>query len=232
MRIQFVGGGEEQLDVHDELLGGHDAVHVGAVADMEQHIGDAGGGLLLEGGERLPDPVDLGLNLLFLLAHGFTHSFGGIALGILPALRDGLPRRVQTHIPVLVDHVALWVPVLVLAIAEDFDELLEDGRLAAVAALCELGRVVVVAVDAALVLIVAVRGAEDGGADGAGEVLDVVFAVEGGDVGAAQGLATVEAEQVEPAKVVGFAEGVLAGGLLGDGEELGGDDLAAVLHAG
>jgi hypothetical protein len=46
--------------------------------------------------------------------------------------------------------------MLVLPIAEDFDELLQDRCLAAIAALSELGRVVVVAVDAAFVLIVAV----------------------------------------------------------------------------
>ena len=62
----------------------------------------------------------------------------------------------QAHVPVLVDHVAFWVPMLVLPVAEDFDELLQDRCLAAVAALSELGRVVVVAVDAALVFIVAV----------------------------------------------------------------------------
>lgn len=60
-------------------------------------------------------------------------------------------------------------------------------------------------------------------------MLDVVLAVQGGDVGAAQGLAALVAEQVEAAEVVGLAQRVLAGRLLGDGEELGGDDLIAVL---
>lgn len=49
------------------------------------------------------------------------------------------------------------------------------------------------AVDAPLVLIVTVGGTEDGGADGAGKVLDVVFAVESGNVGAAQGLPAFKA---------------------------------------
>jgi hypothetical protein len=48
------------------------------------------------------------------------------------------------------------MPVLVLAVSVDFDKLLEDGRLAAIAALGELCRVVVVAVDAPLVFVVAV----------------------------------------------------------------------------
>ena len=60
-------------------------------------------------------------------------------------------------------------------------------------------------------------------------MLDVVFALECGDVGAAQGLTTVVAQQVEAAEVVRLAERVLPRGLLGDREELGGYNLAAVL---
>jgi hypothetical protein len=111
----------------------------------------------------------------------------------------------QADIPVFVDHVALGVPVLVLAIAEDLDKLFEDGRLATVASLGKLGRVVVMAEDGTLVLVVAVGRAEDGGTDGAGEMFDVVFAIEGGNVGASQGLAAVEAEQVETAEIIGLA---------------------------
>lgn len=175
--IEVVCGVEEQLDVDDEFLGGHDAVDIGAVADMQQHVGDACGRLLLKGGQGLPDPVDLCFNLLFLLSYVVADGVCGLAFCSVEALDDGLAGRVQAHIPVLVDHVAFRVPVLVLAIAVDFDKLLENGSLAAIAALGKLGGVVVVAVDAALVLVVAVGGAEDGGTDGAGEVLDVVFAV-------------------------------------------------------
>lgn len=57
------------------------------------------------------------------------------------------------------------MPMLVLSIAVDLDELLEDGGLAAIAALSKLGRVVVVAVNAAFVFVVAVGRAEDCGAD-------------------------------------------------------------------
>jgi hypothetical protein len=74
------------------------------------------------------------------------------------------------------------VPVLVLAVTEDLDKLLKNGGLASVTALGELGRVVVVAVDLAVVLVVAILGTKDGGAEGAGEVVDVVLFVEGGDV--------------------------------------------------
>lgn len=110
--------------------------------------------------------------------------------------------------------------MLIRAIAEDLHKLLQNGRLAAVALLREAGGVVVVAVDAALVFVVAVLRAEDGGADAAREVLDVVLAVQGGDVGAPQRAAAGEAQQLEAAEVVGLAEGVLVGGLVGDGEEL------------
>jgi hypothetical protein len=69
------------------------------------------------------------------------------------------------------------VPVLVLTVAVDLDELLQDCGLTAVALLGELGRVVVVAVNAAVMLVVTVLGAEDGLAEGAGEMVDVVLAV-------------------------------------------------------
>lgn len=84
------------------------------------------------------------------------------------------------------DHVTFWMPVLVLTVPEDLDELLKNGGLAAIAALRELGGIVIVAVHLAVVLVVAVLGAEYGGAQGAGEVIDVVFALEGCDVGPSQ----------------------------------------------
>lgn len=119
--------------------------------------------------------------------------------------------------------------MLVLPVAEDFDELLQDGCLTAIAALGEFGRVVVVAIYTALVLVVAVRRAEYGGTYGAGEVLDVVLAFQRSDVRAAEGLPACVAQQVKPAKVVGLTQWILARGLFGDGEELGSYDFAAVL---
>lgn len=72
--------------------------------------------------------------------------------------------------------------MLVLAVSEDFDKLFENGRLAAVTALGEFCRIVVMAVYVALVLVVTVLGAKDGGTYGTGKVLDVVFAIQGGYV--------------------------------------------------
>ena len=74
------------------------------------------------------------------------------------------------------------MPVLINAVPKDLHKLLQDRRLAAITLLRECGRVVEVAVDVAFMLIVRILCAKDGGADAAGEVLDVVFAVESGDV--------------------------------------------------
>lgn len=52
--------------------------------------------------------------------------------------------------------------MLVLPIAENFHKLLEDSRLAAIASLRKLSGVVVVAVDVAIMLVVAVLSAKNG----------------------------------------------------------------------
>jgi hypothetical protein len=52
------------------------------------------------------------------------------------------------------DHVALRMPVLILAIAEYFDKLLENGSMTAVASLSKSRRVVVMTVNVTFVLIV------------------------------------------------------------------------------
>lgn len=88
----------------------------------------------------------------------------------------------QSHIPVFVDHVALWVPMLVLTISEYLHELFQNRRLTAVTSLCKLGGIVVVAIDAALMLVVAILCAEHCRTHGAGEVLDVILSVECSDV--------------------------------------------------
>ena len=119
--------------------------------------------------------------------------------------------------------------MLIHAISEDLHKLLQNRRLTPVALLRKLGRIMIVAVDIPFVLVIRVLSAEDGGTDAAGEVLDVVFAVEGGDVGAAESAAAGVAEEVEAAEIVRFAEGVLVRGLVGDGEEFRSDDFVAVL---
>ena len=46
--------------------------------------------------------------------------------------------------------------MLILSISKDFDELLQDSSLASVAALCKLRRIMVMAVDLSIMLIVTV----------------------------------------------------------------------------
>ena len=40
---QLVDSGEKDLNVTDESLGHQDPVHVGSIAHMQEHIGNAGG---------------------------------------------------------------------------------------------------------------------------------------------------------------------------------------------
>lgn len=89
----------------------------------------------------------------------------------------------KSHVPVFVDHIAFGMPVLIHAIPEDLDELLQDCRLAAIAPLRKARRVVVVAIHTAFMLVVGILSAEDCGTDGAGEVLDVILSVQPKGVG-------------------------------------------------
>ena len=121
--------------------------------------------------------------------------------------------------------------MLILPVPEDFYKLLQDGRLAAIASLCKSGRVVVVAIDIALVLIVAVLGAKDCRTDGTSKVLNVVFAIESSDIRAAKGATAVIAKEIESSKVVSLTQRVLVWRLIWNREEFGGDNLVAVLLA-
>ena len=85
------------------------------------------------------------------------------------------------------------------------------------------------AVDMAFMLVVGVLRAEHSWADAAGEVLDVIFSIKGGNVRPTQSTAACVAEKVEPSEVVRLAERILIGWMIGYGEEFGSDDLAAVL---
>lgn len=68
--------------------------------------------------------------------------------------------------------------MLVLPIAENFNELLQDGSVAAIAFLREFGRVMIMAIYEPLVLVVAVLGAEDGGTYRARKVFNMIFTLE------------------------------------------------------
>ena len=89
----------------------------------------------------------------------------------------------KSDIPKFVDHIAFWVPVLVLAIAENFNKLLQDGCLAPVASLGKLGGVVVMTIDLPLMLIIAVLGTKYCRAYGTSKVIDMVLVIKGRYVG-------------------------------------------------
>jgi hypothetical protein len=88
------------------------------------------------------------------------------------------------------------MPVLILAISEDFDELLENGILAALTALRKFCRIMVMAVHVAFVLIIAIFSSELCRADGAGEMLDMILPVQSGDVGTSKSTTTRMAEEI------------------------------------
>jgi len=125
------------------------------------------------------------------------------------------------------------MPMLVLAVPEDFDKLLEDGCLAAITPLGKLGRIMVVAIDLAIVFVVAVRRAKYCWTHRTGKVVDMVFAVESSDVGCTKSLAALVAEETQASEVIRLAKGVLAVAILiVDGEEFRGDNLSTVLYRG
>ena len=108
------------------------------------------------------------------------------------------------------DHIAFWVPVLVLTIAEDFDELLENRRMTAIASLSELCGVVEMAIHLRFVLVITVLGSKDCGTDRAGEMLNVIFTLQCGDVGSAKRATTCVANKVQTSKVIRLTKGVLS----------------------
>jgi hypothetical protein len=72
--------------------------------------------------------------------------------------------------------------MLILAIAEDFNKLFQDCCLASVTSLRKLSGVVIVTIDLAVVLVITILRPEYCRAYRAGEMVDVIFAIEGRDV--------------------------------------------------
>lgn len=86
--------------------------------------------------------------------------------------------------------------MLVLAISEYLDKLLQDGSLAPCTSLRETRRIVVMAIHVALMLVVAILCSKDCWADGAGEMLNVVLAIQRGNIRASKGTAACEAQKI------------------------------------
>jgi hypothetical protein len=104
--------------------------------------------------------------------------------------------------------------MLVLTISKDLDELLQDGGLAAIASLCKLRRIVIMAINFSIVFVIAVLGTKDSGTDGASEMLDMIFAVQRRDVRTPKRTPTLETEQIQTSKVIRLAEGILSATVL------------------
>lgn len=173
---------EQNFHMNDEFLCNKNPIDIRAIADMQQHIGYASCRGLFKGREDTPDFVDFIFHAFFLASD---------KLSVLVADRFGerlrcLFRGCQPDVPKFMDHVAFRMPMLVLTVAEYLDELLENCCLAAIAALSELRRVVIMAIYVAIMLIVAVLRPENRGAECAREVVDMVFAIESCNVRASQ----------------------------------------------
>ena len=122
------------------------------------------------------------------------------------------------------------MPVLVLTVAVDLDELLQD-RGSTSSTLCSVAeRVVVVTVNHAVVLVVRVLGTKDRWADRACEVLNMIFVVECRDVGASKSSSTGLTHKVEAPEIVALTEWILRPIGLCEGEKLGGHNVATVLR--
>ena len=85
--------------------------------------------------------------------------------------------------------------MLVLPVAENLNKLLQDGRLAAVALLGVLSRIVVMAVNITVVFVVAVLGAKYGRAERTCKVIDMILSFQGGDVRATERTTALVTEQ-------------------------------------
>lgn len=119
---QLIGGAEEDLDVADEALRDKDAFDVGSVANVEEHVRDTRGGRLLESRKDAPYFINFLLHDFLFVPDSVAllNSRVRIRIGGLQWLASGS----KADVPELVDHVTFGVPVLILTVAEDLDELL------------------------------------------------------------------------------------------------------------
>ena len=78
------------------------------------------------------------------------------------------------------------MPMLILTITKYLNELFQDCCVATITFLCKLCRIVIMAINTAVMLIVTILCTKHGRTYRAREMLDVVFSLESGDVGAAQ----------------------------------------------
>ena len=120
-----------------ELLGDQHTVNVGAIAHVEEHVGDTGCGGLLERGQDAPYSIHLLLHLFLVMFHQVPFLFRSICIALVVVNEFGAGRG-ETNVPELVYHVAFGMPMLVLPVSEDLDKLLEDRCLASCTSLRKL----------------------------------------------------------------------------------------------
>ena len=122
------------------------------------------------------------------------------------------------------NHVAFGMPVLCRPISRNFDELFEDRAFTPMTSDGELRAIMEMTVDFPLVFIVRVLGSKHGVAKRTRKVFDMVFFIEGRDVGPAKRRSTSRAKEIDTTKVVRFAERVFETRVgFFDGEEFRGD---------
>ena len=120
--------------------------------------------------------------------------------------------------------------MLILTVAEYLHELFEDRGLAPVATLCKSCRVVVVAINLPLMLVVIVFRTESCRADGACKVVDVKLSIQGRDIRPSKRPPTSKTKEVQSSKIVGLAERILSfASFIVNWEEFGCYDLSAIL---
>jgi hypothetical protein len=80
--------------------------------------------------------------------------------------------------PYLMYHIAFRVPMLVLPISEDFNKLLQNGSLATTTFRGELCRIMIMAINLAVVLIIRILWSKYRRTNTARKVLDMILAVQ------------------------------------------------------
>lgn len=136
----------------DEAFRDKDTFDVRAVTNVKKHIRNTCSGRLLEGRQNAPDLVHLFFHNIFFIPDPVAFLICSIHIRV--GWFQLLAGRRKANIPEFVNHVALRMPMLILAIAEDFHELFQNGGMTAVASLSKLSRIMVMTVHFVFVLVI------------------------------------------------------------------------------
>jgi hypothetical protein len=94
--------------------------------------------------------------------------------------------------------------MLVLTLPENLNELFQNRGVASVATLCELCRIVVVAIHTSIMLVITVLGTKDCWAHRTSEMIYVILSVQGSNVGTTECTTALVAKEIQTSKVVRF----------------------------